>query len=491
MTRERDILGHIQKHRAGAITAVFTIISLIAYLGILNLHFKFGTLREQAVPMAILYYLIAMLAFVGMVLWSETRGGVKMKWVWITAVLFRLIFFFTTPTLSDDVYRYMWDGYVFTEGYSPYANAIDDPIYDDLDNSARSLANNSSMASPYLQSAQWVFGLTAVILPLKPILLQIVMVAFDLLSAVVLAKLLQLAALPKHRLLLYLWNPLIILEVAHSAHIDAWMILLTLTAVWLTLKLELGDWGSGSNFYSLVPPIFLAFATLTKILPLLLFPILFWRWSWRQRIIYVGTSVGFLIPSAMRAGWGLMGDLDGRGLFGALRIYGQRWEYYNGVFHWGRELLRWGDWFDDPRESVKWMIAVVLLCFMLWLWREAWRKQDDRLATLRLLAVPYIVYVILTPTLHPWYTLILFTLLVFWPPKEGEGLSRWVWLVPWGWLNTAVFFTYLHYLPNLSGQQGWIRNIEWIPMWILLLSIFVYWVIQRNKVDKYADMPIP
>ena len=45
----------------------------------------------------------------------------------LCAAAFRLTLLFHAPDLSDDVYRYVWDGKVATTGRSPYAFAPDDP----------------------------------------------------------------------------------------------------------------------------------------------------------------------------------------------------------------------------------------------------------------------------------------------------------------------------------------------------------------------------
>ena len=211
-----------------------TAVSIVAYGGLAWLHWQYGTLRDGIIGQTIAWYLVAFAAFVGVIVWAEKRP-VSLKWIWGAAILFRVLLLFTIPTLSDDVYRYLWDGYVAAEGISPYVFAIDAPELDYLDIPQRSLANNRDMASPYLPVAQWVFVVVAFFLPLQPIFLQILMVLFALGTAFLLAKLLALGKLPPHRLLLYLWNPLVVVEVAHGAHIDAWMILLMVTAVWFSL----------------------------------------------------------------------------------------------------------------------------------------------------------------------------------------------------------------------------------------------------------------
>jgi hypothetical protein len=317
------------------------------------------------------------------------------------------------------------------------------------------------------------------------------MIIFDLLSGLLIARLLTLAVLPAHYLLIYLWNPLVILEIAHSAHIDAWMIFLTLLAIWLTFKSEslssrLGQFPTekgaeikqngpnlprrigAASWARIAAPLVLTLATLTKILPVLTIPVLFWRWSWRQWLLYGLATIGFLLPSAWRAGWGVTGPLDGTGLFGALRIYGSVWKFNSGLFY-GLEQVLTKQGLGDPLSTSKQIVfgSMVVVLFVVWL---VARRQKGFRVSLRLTAVPFMAYILLTPTVHPWYILVLIAFLPFLAPGEGE--SRWLWLLvlPWLYLSGALIFSYLTYLDPLNfGELEWVRRLQWIPTLILLL----------------------
>lgn len=471
---------------------LFTALSLLAYFGLVRLDWLYGTLRNGRTPQTILWYLLAFIAFLGLILWTEKRG-ISPRWLWGTAVLFRLLLLFTTPTLSDDVYRYLWDGYVAHQGVSPYAYAINSPELDYLDNPIRAQANNAWMASPYLPAAQGIFwGVTAVA-PLRPLFLQITMTLFDLGSGFLIARLLALAALPPRRLILYLWHPLIIVETTHAAHLDAWMIFLTLLAITFTIHnspftinhSQLTTNHSPSSPHSLIPPLTLAFATLTKIIPALLSPILFWHWTWTQRLLYGLLTIVLLIPFGLQAGWGLTGALDGTGLFGALRIYGRQWNFNSGIFHWlevwlGQQGVAHA---TDTGKLIVFGLIGLLLTAVFLLARTRLAPRD----TLRLMAVPLMGYVLLTPTLHPWYTLILLAFLPFLPPAPGKGRWRWLLVAPWLYLSGALIFSYLTYLDPLNfGELEWVRQLEWLPTLALLVT-----AVAATLFHKFRSSPSP
>jgi hypothetical protein len=385
---------------------------------------------------------------------------------------------FTIPSLSDDVYRYIWDGYVTNQGVSPYAQAINSPELDYLDIPLRDLANNPWMASPYLPAAQGVFASITAIFPLRPIFMQIAMIVFDLGSAWLLARLLAISRLPAHHLIIYLWNPLIIVEVAHGAHIDAWMAFLTLLAIYFTF-VEVSS--QRSIVGRLLAPFFLALATLTKILPALLFPILFWQWRWPQRLAYIILTVGLLLPFGLQTGWGLGGELNGTGLFGALRIYGRQWRFNSGPFHWFETYLgRQG--VVDSLDTAKAVTALLFLLIMAGIWLVARGRTNPR-TTLRLMTLPLMTYVLLTPTLHPWYLHLLLLFLPFLAPSTTEPRWRWLLLAPWIYLSGAIIFSYLTYLNPLAfGELEWVRRLEWLPLLALLLVAIGALIVHRSEV---------
>lgn len=99
-------------------------LSLVGYGGLVRLDWLHDTLRGPYTPETITWYLITFTAFLGAILWSEYRP-IPAKWLWGGAILFRLLLLFTSPTLSDDIYRYLWDGHVSVNGVSPYIYPID------------------------------------------------------------------------------------------------------------------------------------------------------------------------------------------------------------------------------------------------------------------------------------------------------------------------------------------------------------------------------
>ena len=181
----------------------------------------------------------------------------------------------------------------------------------------------------------------------------------------------------------------------------------------------------------------------------MLAPVLFWRWSWLQRLLYPTLTVLILLPFGLHAGWGLGQELNGRGLFGALLIYSSQWKFNSGLFY-GLETILGGAGSVAATTAAKLLIGGGMLVVLIVVFILA-RQQDSPRATLRLAGLPLMAYVLLTPTFHPWYLLILLAFVPFLPPGAGESRLWWLAALPWLWLSGTAVFSYLAYLDPVSG----------------------------------------
>ena len=79
---------------------------------------------------------------------AHNRRGL-LAWTLIVAVGLRAIFLFTPPVLSDDIYRYVWDGRVQKEGLNPYAYAPAAPQLEHLRDAIYESINNKELPTIY------------------------------------------------------------------------------------------------------------------------------------------------------------------------------------------------------------------------------------------------------------------------------------------------------------------------------------------------------
>jgi hypothetical protein len=271
-----------------------------------------GNLRQQTVPFLGLY--AATFVCYGLATWWSLREPERQKTlvlIWGLGLAFRLTLLFTTPALSDDVWRFVWDGRLANVGVSPYALPVNSPLLDVHDSPQRSLVNNNWMASPYLPAAQGLFAAVYRIAPDNALAFQVTAVFLDLLTGVLVMDLLRRLGLPRTRVLIYLWNPLVIVEFAHGAHVvDALMICLMIAALWALIAVGAKPGLAMLDRRSrLLSALALAGATLTKMLPALLLPVVGPRWGWRYLMFYAALVILAAVAFALAPGWGLLGPL--------------------------------------------------------------------------------------------------------------------------------------------------------------------------------------
>lgn len=135
------------------------------------------------------------------------------------AILFRIIGFVTFPILEDDMYRFLWDGYMAVELGSPYG-FMPAMFFESLqisDTFAEILGqiNNPDIATIYGPVCQWLFALSYLIAPGEIWPLKLILGLADLSLIFILLKLAN-----QNYVLLYAWSPLIIKEFVVSAHPD-------------------------------------------------------------------------------------------------------------------------------------------------------------------------------------------------------------------------------------------------------------------------------
>jgi alpha-1,6-mannosyltransferase len=194
-----------------------------------------------------------------------------------TAVLLRLLALATPVFLSDDIYRYIWDGRVQAAGINPYRYIPTDPVLAPLRDDAvfPKINRNNYAPTIYPPVAQMLFFL-ANRLGGSVLAVKFFFVAVEGIGIGALLLILQAAGKPREHILLYIWHPLPVWEIAGSGHIDAAVVALAALAV--AAAVTRGRAWSGAA---------LGAATLVKFFPLVLAPALWrpatsnrgdWRW---------------------------------------------------------------------------------------------------------------------------------------------------------------------------------------------------------------------
>jgi hypothetical protein len=242
---------------------------------------------QQSLALPYLLCFIPYAAACVLVLFTRPAPG---RWRWLEiglilsgALLLRSILLPLPPNLSRDSWRYVWDARVFLHGYSPYTTIPNIqalvPLHDFI------YANSRFRTAPslYPPAAQFVYVLSYLLAPSNLYALKGVFLLFDLLSCVVLLRLLMRKGLDPARVLLYAWCPLPIVEFALQGHVDALTITFTLLAA-----LNAGDksWRGRA-----LTGFFVGLGTLAKLYPILMLATVVRLREWRRDWLLVLTCL--------------------------------------------------------------------------------------------------------------------------------------------------------------------------------------------------------
>ena len=199
-----------------------------------------GDLRKNTIPFEYLFFSAFILYGIACFLALGTEEGIDRRVIFGilgVAFLMQAPLVFMHPTLSDDMYRYVWDGRVQAQGISPYryppgaselASLRDSEIYPFI--------NRKPAVTIYPPAAEAAFALLWRIWPDNVHWFQAAMAAGGWLAGVLLLGLLRDLGLSPARALIYLWSPLLAFETAHSAHVDGLLLPLLVGAWWARVR---------------------------------------------------------------------------------------------------------------------------------------------------------------------------------------------------------------------------------------------------------------
>ncbi|NER80632.1 MAG: glycosyltransferase family 2 protein [Leptolyngbya sp. SIO1D8] len=160
---------------------------------------------------------------VGFVLAWGLRS-VTAVWFWGVAIATRLLLLAMYP--GDDIWRYLWEGYLQTQGFSPYDYAPNAEILIPLRTSWWPQINHADVSAIYPPITQFGFRLLATVAP-SVLLFKAALTAADVGICWLLSRRFGYLAT-----IFYAWNPLVIYSFAGGGHYDSWF-LLPLVGAWL------------------------------------------------------------------------------------------------------------------------------------------------------------------------------------------------------------------------------------------------------------------
>jgi alpha-1,6-mannosyltransferase len=361
------------------------------------------------------------------------------------ALLFRLTLLPLAPTLSDDLFRYRFDGRVQEAGWNPYALTPDDPRLSQFHEIAKNHLPGHDIATVYPPLAELAFREAARHTE-SVVGFKLLIFGADLLVVLLLAAWLRQAGGRNYQLAVYAWSPLVVVEFAGSGHSDA-LALAALVAAYLAVRR-----------HPTFSTVLLGAAALFKSFPVMLFPAWLrkqgWPKTWSSWIGGAGAAA-----LAVASAW------DYRAALGkipaTIAYYASHWENNNASLY---ALLRACVHSAPAAENLATAAAAIVA---LW----AARRGVDLLR-----AGYWIIGAILlfSPNAYSWYFTWIIPFLCFFPNPA--------WL-----LLTILQFLSYHVLVNYGILGMWrfeprMEALIYLPFYLLLV-----WQWARGRAAKHPE----
>ncbi len=349
----------------------------------------------------------AFCAYVGAAL-AHGRRPLGRRGMWTLAIVGRLALLPRDPHFSDDIYRYLWDGWVQAHGVNPYLYAPEAAALEPLRTGWHALINHPSISTIYPPGAQLVFWALALLGP-SVILFKAAWVAADLGVGWVLDRLTSRRDGPPGLApLLYLWSPLVLVEVAWSGHVEPLGILPMMAA--LLFLGRRNHPGEGAGIPNLRSATFggalLGLGATIKLAPAAAIPA-----AARRRAVAAAAGFGTLILLSLPY-------VDaGPSLFRGLLTYVEHWESNAGLFRALAAVL--------GADAVKALGAAGIVGCALFAAQRRWSVERALYWTLG-------IAIVLSPTIHPWYVLWILPLAALRGGRAWLLLSGTVFMAYWG-----------------------------------------------------------
>jgi alpha-1,6-mannosyltransferase len=357
-------------------------------------------------------------------------------------VLYRLLAIGSGPVASDDMYRYVWDGKMQSMGLSPYQYAPEDEaVAMHSTPMLPSRINFPEMKTIYPPLAQWVFyicysaGGESILAFKLPLLLA------EIASIVLLLLILNTLRKPLHYAALYALCPLPVYQFMIDGHVDALLFPFVLLFVYFWLRSR-----------HLPALLSLGFSVITKLVSLIYLPLLLKELRTRWYLLFIPVLVLALsyLPYVASAGKP----------FESLGVYSMNWTFNGSIFPIIESIV--GD-----NQIARFVVTPILAFFIFYV---GWKVES---LPGRLYWATF-VFLMLAPTVHPWYVAWLAVLLPLY--------FRW----------SGLVFIALSALANIVGVVYQSTSVWNEPFWLpfacyAAVYAILIWELAKHKLDEYPQ----
>lgn len=452
------------------IPVLFTLLSVACYL-----TFAYDLSRTEDVRLVTLYAVLFLIFYklVRLLQWN-------FKFMLGVALLFRLLFLVASPNLSQDFYRFIWDGRMILEGFNPYLytpesfiNIGEFPVAQ-----AQELFNgmgplSASHFTNYPPVNQMVFFIAA-LLSGKSILgsvvaFRLIIIAADIGTIILGKKILDQFNRPAYHMMWYALNPFIIIELTGNLHFEGLMIFFLLLSLYL---ISLHHWKRAAVAFAL--------SISVKLIPLLFLPLFItygatFRKSsavqksipkWRLLTNHFKKLLGFYAIVGILTFFLFVSFYSSefiKNYAATVGLWFRSFEFNASLYYMARSIGYYTTGYNQIGVIGKLIPPVtVLVVLVLTFLRKNCFLQD--LIVNMLLALS--IYYFISTTVHPWYLATLLILSIF---------TNYKFPLVWSFM---VVLSYLAYNNASTTENLWMIGLEYLVVY----GVFFYEILT----DKHA-----
>nr|WP_241748665.1 mannosyltransferase [Aestuariibaculum suncheonense] len=391
------------------------------------------------------------------------------------------MFILAIPNLSQDFYRFIWDGRLLLEGYNPYLFTVDSFISKGEHPVAQAETLfkgmgelNASHFTNYPPLNQLCFLIAALFAKTSilgsVIVMRLLIIAADFGTLYFGKRLLKLINTPVYNLFWYILNPFIIIELTGNLHFEGVMIFFLIWSLYLLSK---GKW--------ILAAVIFSFSVSIKLIPLIFLPLIF-KWFTNR---HSTKTLGFVKLLSFYGIVGLVSVL----LFSpflstnfvnnytqTVGLWFQRFEFNASLYYIARAIGYTFRGYNEIAIIGKY-IPVLVIGFVLFMTFFRKNQTLPQLISSMLLVLSF--YYFTATTVHPWYIATLLILSVFTNYK-----------FPLVW-SFAIILSYLAYVNTNNIENLWIIGLEYL----IVYSVFIWEAIlkkplgqKKSAINEIADL---
>lgn len=384
---------------------------------------------------------------------------IKRRYLTYLAIGFRLVFLVALPNLSQDFYRFIWDGRLILEGLNPYITKPDLLlIQPDLFPQMKLLYEgmgplSASHYSNYPPLHQLPFIIAAILSQISilgsVVVLRVLLISADLGLLIFGKKLLRKLQLPTRNIYWYILNPLVIIELTGNLHFEGLMLFFFIMTLYFV---------HGKKWH--LAALSMAFSIAVKLVPILSLPLFLNTLGWKKSIrFYLSIGAVFILLFLPF----LSADFY-ENYSATIRLWFSKFEF-NASFYY---LFKWVLETTANVALIQIMGLVVVSYLVLQTCFFLIQKKTTTTALIQNTLVLLSGYFLISTTVHPWYIISLLLLTVFTNYKFAR-----VW-------SYTLIFSYFAYNQFSVNETWYMLCLEYVPV----ISILIWELYHQNYAQK-------